>query len=353
MAENAERTDDMAGDEEQPGLDEVVEEKATKKPRTIDQAPRISLKNPIGLIFNTRMLRRVVQILFFLGINAYIIASWAGGEEILAFWEGFRDIIPTIPIIAPLEGSFAVLAGSFDTLQRELTRGLFPFFTIGAMIIILIILGRSACAWICPIGTVQDFATLPNRNKVRPAPGTEKEFRRIKGYIFVIVGFLAAWVGISTVLGNEEALVRVLGPFASGAFDPFNPAYIVFVEFANQSWPTGLETLWYVTQWGWFIVQFAFVAIIVIASFWIPRWFCRWICPAGWLYGVFSRSALFSIGRNPARCTPDTCNVCEVVCPMNIRIRRFPYQHMHSADCILCLDCRSHCPNKAIVVRFS
>ncbi|MHA1939551.1 MAG: 4Fe-4S binding protein, partial [Candidatus Thorarchaeota archaeon] len=215
------------------------------------------------------------------------------------------------------------------------------------------ILGRSACGWICPIGTVQDFASLPNRHKVRPAPGTEKEFRRIKAYIFVIVGFLAAWVGISTVLGNEDALVNILGPFADGAFDPFNPAYIIFTEFANQNWPTGLETLWYVTQWEWFIVQFAFVALVVIVSFWVPRWFCRWLCPAGWLYGVFSRAALFSIGRNPARCTPDTCNVCEVVCPMNIRIRRFPYQHMHSADCILCLDCRSHCPNKAIVIRFS
>jgi polyferredoxin len=353
MAEDAERTDDIADDEEQPELDEVDDDEAADEPHKIDKIPRISLKNPVGVIVNTRMLRRVVQILFFVGINAYILVSWVGGEEILAFWEGFRDILPTIPIIAPLEGSFGVLAGTFDTLQRELTGGFFPFFTIGAMIIILTILGRSACGWICPIGTVQDFATLPNRSKVRPNPNTEKELRRIKAYIFVIVGFLAAWMGISTVLGNEEALVNVLGPFAYGAFDPFNPAYIVFVEFANQNWPVSLETLWYVTQWEWFTVQFAFVALIVIVSFWIPRWFCRWICPAGWLYGIFSRSALFSIGRNPARCTPDTCSVCEMVCPMNIRIRRFPYQHMHSADCILCLDCRSHCPNNAIVVRFS
>jgi ferredoxin len=62
---------------------------------------------------------------------------------------------------------------------------------------------------------------------------------------------------------------------------------------------------------------------------------------------------MIGIGRNPARCTPDTCSVCEAVCPMNIRIRRFPYQHMHSQDCIMCLDCKSHCPNDAIVLRFS
>ncbi|MFW9913708.1 MAG: 4Fe-4S binding protein [Candidatus Thorarchaeota archaeon] len=353
MAEDSERTDDMADDDERLELDENAEEETTEEKHEIDKLPRISLKNPLGLILNTRMLRRVVQILFLIGINIYIIAAWFGEEQVIAFWQGFRDILPTLPILSPLEGSFAVLAGSFDTLQLELTTGFFPFFTLGAMIIIVTVLGRSACGWICPIGTIQDFASLPNRNKVRPASGTEKELRRIKMYIFVIVGFLAAWVGISTVLGNEEALVNVLGVFADGAFNPFNPAYIIFVEFAHQNWPTSLETLWYVTQWEWFTVQFAFVVLIVVVSFWVPRWFCRWICPAGWLYSVFSKSALFSIGRNPARCTPDTCNVCEVVCPMNIRIRRFPYQHMHSADCILCLDCRSHCPNKAIVLRFS
>ncbi|MCK4279297.1 MAG: 4Fe-4S binding protein [Candidatus Thorarchaeota archaeon] len=26
---------------------------------------------------------------------------------------------------------------------------------------------------------------------------------------------------------------------------------------------------------------------------------------------------------------------------------------MHSADCIMCLECRSHCPNNAIVLRFA
>ncbi|TFF83652.1 4Fe-4S ferredoxin, partial [Candidatus Thorarchaeota archaeon] len=49
---------------------------------------------------------------------------------------------------------------------------------------------------------------------------------------------------------------------------------------------------------------------------------------------------------------PDVCNTCEVVCPMNIRIRRYPYQHMHSSECILCLECMSHCPNDAIVFAF-
>ncbi|MFQ5831107.1 MAG: 4Fe-4S binding protein [Candidatus Thorarchaeota archaeon] len=352
MDEDSEWSEDEDAEEADPEQipeedESIPEEEVVKTPR------RLSLKNPVGFIFNVRMLRRVVQILFFVGINAYILVAWMGGEQILAFWEGFRDLLPTLPIIAPLEAPYAVLAGTFDTLQREFSGGIFPFFTLGAMVIILTILGRSACGWVCPIGTIQDFATLPKRAKVRPAHTTEKELRRIKTYIFVIVMGLALWVGISRVFGTAENLVAILGPFASAAFDPFSPAYILFFEATTHAWPYSLETLWLATQWGYFLAQFAFVVLIVIVGIWVPRWFCRWLCPAGWLYGVFSRDALISIGRNPARCTPDTCSVCEHVCPMNIRIRRFPYQHMHSPECILCLECKSHCPNGAVVLRFS
>jgi len=349
MAEDAERLEEMGEEEELPESEEPVE----KPDISEKKKEKISRRNPLGMIFNLRMLRRVVQIVFFLGINAYIFTAWFGAEYITAFWTSFRDLIPSLPILSPLEAPFAVIAGSFDTMQRTFTTGLFPFFTIGSMVIILIFVGRAPCGWICPIGTIQDFATLPKRTKVRPSPGTESEFRKFKFYILVIVTGLAVWLGVSRVLGGEETLETILGIFASDAFAPLNPAYILFKIIPEQLWPTSLATLWYITQWGVALFQLGFVIFVFLVSVWVPRWFCRWLCPAGWLYSVFSREALIGIGRNPARCTPDTCNVCEVVCPMNIRIRRYPYQHMHSPDCIMCLDCKSHCPNDAIIIRFS
>ena len=348
MVEDAERLEEMGEEEDLPEPEESVEkpiesiEKKEKKPR----------RNPLGIIFNLRMLRRVVQIIFLLGINAYIFTAWFGAEYITAFWTSFRDLIPSIPILSPLEAPFAVISGSFDTMQRTFTSGLFPFFTIGSMIIILIFVGRAPCGWICPIGTIQDFVTLPKRTKVRPSPGTESELRKFKFYILVIVTGLAVWFGASVAAGGEAALAAILNIFATDAFAPLNPAYILFKVIPEQLWPRGLDTLWYITQWGFALVQLVFVIFIFVVSIWVPRWFCRWLCPAGWLYSVFSREALVGIGRNPARCTPDTCNVCEVVCPMNIRIRKFPYQHMHSPDCIMCLECKSHCPNEAILIRF-
>ena len=352
MTEDAERLEDTGEEEtsepdvavEEPAKEEEVKEEKEKKPRA----------NPLGIIFNLRMLRRFIQLGFFLAINAYIFVSWFGMFNVTNFFLAVRDILPTFPILSPLEAPYAVIAGSFDTIQQTFSTGLFPFFTLGAMVIILIFVGRAPCGWICPLGTMQDFVTLPKRTKIRPAPNTESELRKVKVYIFVVVAGLAVWLGIARATGTADTLVAALGPdFSIDPFGPLNPANILFRILTEQDWPTSISTLWFLSTWGFVWIQVAFVAIIFIVSIWVPRWFCRWLCPAGWLYSIFSREALIGIGRNPARCTPDTCNVCEVVCPMNIRIRKFPYQHMHSPDCIMCLDCKSHCPNNAIVLRFS
>jgi len=352
MAEDADKSEIIEEDEKQSESSEEPDVEESTEPAEKPKGRKIS--NPLGMLFNLRMLRRVVQIFFFLGINAYILAAWFSENELTEFWLGFRDILPTLPIIAPLEFEYSVIAGSFDVMQREFTSGIFPFFTLGAMVIILTIIGRSACGWVCPIGTIQDFASLPNREKIRPAPSTEKELRRLKAYILTLVMFFTIWISISVVLGTADMLKEAMNIFADAVFDVFNPAYILFVVLPSQAMPNSLDNLWLLGTWPIMIwLQLIFVALVVVVSFWFPRWFCRWICPAGWFYGIFSRDALIGIGRNPARCTPDVCNICEVVCPMNIRIRRFPYQHMHSADCIMCLDCKSHCPNKAIALRFS
>ncbi|MCK4485050.1 MAG: 4Fe-4S binding protein, partial [Candidatus Thorarchaeota archaeon] len=203
MAEDVERPEDANEVEEEAKLEDIATE--DEKSEAPSRFKRPTLSNPLGLIFNTRMLRRVVQILFFVGINGYIFAAWWGQDTLTDFWTSVAKYLPTLPIIAPLEAPFAVMAGSFDTMLREFTSASFPFFTLGAMIIFLVVLGRSSCGWICPIGTIQDFATLANKDKIRPSPGTESELRKLKVYIFFFVMFLALWLGISRALGTADA----------------------------------------------------------------------------------------------------------------------------------------------------
>jgi hypothetical protein len=269
MAEDAERLEETGEEEELPEPEEPAKEPIEKEQKK-EKEPR---RNPFGVIFNLRMLRRVVQLVFLLGINAYIFAATFGPNYITDFWVTIRNYLPTLPILAPLEAPFAVISGSFDTMQQSFTTGFFPFFTIGGMIIILIFVGRAPCAWVCPIGTIQDFVTLPKRTKTRPAPGTEYELRKVKFYVFAIVVGLAAWMGIARVLGDEAILESILGMFANDAFAPLNPAYILFKVLPDLGpfWPTSLGTLWYITQWGFALIQLVFVIFIFVVSICVPQ----------------------------------------------------------------------------------
>ena len=209
MVEDVDRIDETGADEEESEPEEEIPEDEAEKAEK-KEARKISLRtNPFGLILNLRMLRRIVQIIAFIGVNGYILLAWFRMPNVQDLWLSIWNNLPTLPILAPLEAPFGVIAGSFDTMLREFTSGIFPFFTLGAMIIILIIIGRAPCGWICPIGTIQDFVTLPKRTKTRPTPGTESELRKVKAYVFVVVAFFAVWVGLSRLTGT--AAVDALG----------------------------------------------------------------------------------------------------------------------------------------------
>ena len=85
--------------------------------------------------------------------------------------------------------------------------------------------------------------------------------------------------------------------------------------------------------WQAWIVGLIFIGFLV-ANWWIPRFFCRAICPLGALLGVFSRFSLWRIDRDPVRCTD--CDLCLKSCegasdphsrPAQERVLRLPELH--------------------------
>ena len=50
---------------------------------------------------------------------------------------------------------------------------------------------------------------------------------------------------------------------------------------------------------GW--VSFGLLAAILLLSAWMPRFFCRAVCPSGALMGLFARLAPFRIRRGDGR----------------------------------------------------
>ncbi|MEO5729967.1 MAG: 4Fe-4S binding protein, partial [Byssovorax sp.] len=89
------------------------------------------------------------------------------------------------------------------------------------------------------------------------------------------------------------------------------------------------------------------IAVLFMNRF-IPRFWCRVLCPLGAFLGVFARFALFGMEKDHSKCTD--CNLCLVHCqgadsPQGgVKWRQ--------DECHMCMNCESACPEDVIKFRF-
>ncbi len=88
-----------------------------------------------------------------------------------------------------------------------------------------------------------------------------------------------------------------------------------------------------------FTWKFCVLIAVGVASVFIYRVFCRFICPLGAIYGFFNRIALLGIKVDSFKCTD--CGLCVSHCKMDIK-------KVGDHECINCGACIPICPTKAI-----
>ncbi|MCP4610434.1 MAG: 4Fe-4S dicluster domain-containing protein, partial [Planctomycetes bacterium] len=80
----------------------------------------------------------------------------------------------------------------------------------------------------------------------------------------------------------------------------------------------------------------------------IGRFWCRYLCPLGAVFGLFNRVSFVKIKLNKEIC--DICEQCLQVCPSNLmRVDDVG----NSTDCIQCGKCVDECPSEAIKIAAS
>ena len=92
-----------------------------------------------------------------------------------------------------------------------------------------------------------------------------------------------------------------------------------------------------------------FVAAIILIIY-IPRGWCRWMCPVGIIMGIIGKNSIVGVGRSITKC--NHCGICEDVCPMGVRILSHPPEKVRSEHCTNCLDCVGACPEDAMEIKF-
>ena len=88
--------------------------------------------------------------------------------------------------------------------------------------------------------------------------------------------------------------------------------------------------------------KLAVLLVVLLSSAVIYRPFCKYICPLGAFYALFSKVGFISLKVDQPSCVK--CGKCADVCRMGVD----PSVTPNSAECIRCGCCVDSCPQNAI-----
>ncbi len=302
--------------------------------------------------------RRISQILFFAVFMYFLFQTGFRGSFAAKADTAVRLPLPVEAFLLadPFVAAMTVL--STHTIYRGL------LWSVGLLGLTLVF-GRVFCGWICPFGTLHHFFgwILPStkgRGGHRVEANKTHSYQRVKYYL--MYAFLLAGVAGSAVGGLFDPIciaVRSIGlgviPAAQyltgrglGAMQDIHSRPLQSAADHTQDYLA--QTVWQSHQFyfhqTWFIV-FLLVAVLFANRF-IPRFWCRVLCPLGAFLGIFSRFAIFGMEKDHSKCTD--CNLCLVNCqgadsPQGgVKWRQ--------DECHMCMNCETACPEDVIKFKF-
>jgi len=82
--------------------------------------------------------------------------------------------------------------------------------------------------------------------------------------------------------------------------------------------------------------------ITLLGSIVYDRFFCKYLCPAGALYGLVGKVSPYAVRVEEDACI--RCGKCSRACPMNIDVMNAKSGKVTSMECINCNECVTACP---------
>lgn len=92
-----------------------------------------------------------------------------------------------------------------------------------------------------------------------------------------------------------------------------------------------------------FLWKSGILIVVILGSIIVYRPFCRYLCPLGAIYGLFNPIAMLRYEVDQSKCIG--CGKCKSVCPMDIDLHKEP----NSRLCVRCGKCKQGCPTGAII----
>ena len=268
--------------------------------------------------------RRISQVFFFLMFVWFCIVSTTGEE----FWRLRGWPINWFMQLDPLVAIGTVL--TTHTLY-------WPLLWALATIVLTIIFGRFFCSWVCPFGSIHHFASfLGNRKRTTKQRIQVNRYRKaqcVKYIILVVFLFMAAFPSLAATL--QTGLLDPI-PLVTRSFNllivPILDRSVNFVSVSARFY-----------EGAWLIMTVFLTAVLL--NLIIPRFYCRFICPLGALFGILGRFAIWRIGKKQETCSD--CKLCEKSCEGGCQ----PSGGIRISECLLCFNCLDDCKDELIGYR--
>ena len=263
--------------------------------------------------------RRLIQVYAALLYNANIKGFFGKGSDII-YRGGLKNVCA--PGLNCYSCPGAVAACPLGALQNAMassgTRA--PYYILGILALFGLMLGRTICGFLCPVGLGQELL-----HKIKTPKLKKSRYTCILSY-FKYVLLIVCVIAIPLIYHGIPAFCKYICPAGT-----FGGAGGLLSNPANADF---FDMLGYLFSW-----KFILLVIFIVGSIFVYRFFCRFFCPLGAIYGFFNRIALIGVKLDKQKCVD--CGLCIQTCQMDIK-------HVGDHECINCGACIPVCPTKAI-----
>ena len=266
--------------------------------------------------------RKIIQVYAALLFNANIKGFLTG-----TIFEGVSKSICT-PGLNCYSCPGAITACPLGSIQNALaaSKTKLPTYILGIILLYSIILGRTICGWLCPMGLIQELfykikTPKLKKNKITRALSYFKYVLLV--VLVVILPLVYAFQQVSLPL---PAFCKYICPAGT-----LEGAIGLLTHPANAS---RFEMLGPIFTW-----KFLLLVMFITASIFIYRFFCRFFCPLGAIYGFFNKLSIVGLEVDMSKC--NHCNACVTNCKMDVK-------EVGDHECIQCGECKKVCHCNAI-----
>ncbi|MEM2367949.1 MAG: 4Fe-4S binding protein [Candidatus Bathyarchaeia archaeon] len=302
-------------------------------------------------LFNFNTFRRAVQFISFLLFSAMVFNLGSLPMVLPVMWTlGYQP--------NTVGDALTALQLMFSGWQSPVV---FPWLAVASFLLVGVLIGKSLCGWVCPFGFIQDLVGFVKVKKTEVSLKTHRNMTLVKYFILGIVLFISLTFSAAKVTGAYKDYERALGIFAYAPFTAISPAETLFstlprgiqsfsIEIMEKPVVDVLSGVLDLPPLFW-VQLFILIGVIVLAAY-IPRGWCRYLCPHGAIMAFLNRFSFLGLRRDPVRCVKGECRECVKVCPMMVPILELPWEKFSHSECIYCMKCSDACPHKAIRLKY-